>query len=249
MGLLARQQAILDKSKEILLTSQGSNNVEEAVNNLLSFLLDSQELVTDILDEEKVLILHAREQIETGCLLASLGLYRSAFVSVRLALEMTTGFIYFSANKLNFQEWLSTSKDIVWSQINDRENGIFSKRWILAFFGKNIADELATLTEYNNKASKLYRSLSEYVHGNYDTWILKSSNLVFDQRLFDQFSIFLQDFNLLIQVAFCIRFLSSFSDLQKDKLSTHLVDEVKILKAIRSELHIPIEDIIISLED
>jgi hypothetical protein len=68
---------------------------------------------------EKSLVATVSSQLESATLSATMGLYRQAFSSLRLALEMGLGAVYFSVHKLELNEWLNGCGDIIWSNLID----------------------------------------------------------------------------------------------------------------------------------
>ncbi|MBW4464857.1 MAG: hypothetical protein KME07_05370 [Pegethrix bostrychoides GSE-TBD4-15B] len=165
-------------------------------------------------EEEGNLLRVVSSQIEMSALNVSFGLYRQAFSSTRLALEMGLGMVYFSAFKLEYREWLRGKTDIKWSKIIDRENGVLSIRFANAFF-----PELSRDTEkYGTAAANVYRQLSEFVHGNYETW--EASGLVLSKnddllRKYFQYSDLVKE---VLLFALCCRFLKSFSSEKLDSM-------------------------------
>lgn len=117
-------------------------------------------------------------QIEASTLSASMGMYRQAFASLRLALEMGLATAHFSAHRLDFHEWLDGRRDIKWATIIDQDEGVLSARFAKAFFPEFSADTSA----YRSQAIELYRKLSEFVHGNSDTWIGCGTKISFSEE-------------------------------------------------------------------
>lgn len=132
--------------------------------------------------QEKGILETVSAQLESSTFNLALGLYRQAFSSLRLALEMGLAALYFSANKMELHEWLDGRMDIKWSRLVDEENGVLSKRFAKAFFSE-MADEVE---DYRSKATAVYRKLSEYVHGNNETWE-SGIKLSYKSDLFDKY--------------------------------------------------------------
>ncbi|MEO1209211.1 MAG: hypothetical protein AAFX78_06690 [Cyanobacteria bacterium J06638_20] len=152
-------------------------------------------------------------QIEVSALDVSFGLYRQAFSSLRLALEMGLGIVYFSAFKLDCYEWLRGG-DIKWAKIIDSDNGVLSKRFSKAFFPE-LND---SMSYYHEKTVKVYRKLSEFVHGNYETWeengLVLSKNEELIQTYFEYFEIFRD----ILLFSLCCRFLKLMSHTRIDSM-------------------------------
>jgi hypothetical protein len=131
--------------------------------------------------QEKQMLVKVSTQLESATLNLALGLYRQAFASLRLALEMGLATMYFSVNKMELQEWLDGRYDIKWAKLVDEENGVLSKRFSNAF----LSECTSYINEYRDKAIYTYRKLSEYVHGNSETWEKSGLKLSYNSDLLE----------------------------------------------------------------
>jgi hypothetical protein len=95
--------------------------------------------------------------LELGLFALVSGLYRQAYGSLRLAVELTVGVCWFSTNRLDLAEWQSGERDLIWKEITNQDEGVLSPRFRKAFF-----PELKEELKYNGLNKKLYRELSEY---------------------------------------------------------------------------------------
>ncbi|MFL7008850.1 hypothetical protein [Enterovibrio norvegicus] len=145
-------------------------------------------------------------QLESATLNMAYGMYRQAFTSLRLALEMGLGAAYFSVHKLELQEWLDGRADIKWSSLTDENNGVLSKRFTKAFFPEFEKD----IDEYLRKSKEVYRGLSEYVHGNNETWEACSIKISYDDNLADFYFKNINIISEIILFILCCRYLKSF---------------------------------------
>jgi hypothetical protein len=164
--------------------------------------------------EESNLLKVVSSQMEISALNVSFGLYRQAFSSTRLALEMGLGIVYFSAFKLEHYEWLNGNTDIKWSKIIDNDNGVLSKR-----FAKAFCPELSQyVEEYGSTATNVYRKLSEFVHGNYETW--EKGNLILSKNddLLRRYFEYSDSVKNVLLFALCCRYLKSFSSSKIDSM-------------------------------
>src|SRR5579872_7226888 len=109
---------------------------------------------------------HAISEVTVGMFLLASGLYRPAFMSLRLFLELSLASVHFSVNRLDLAEWLQGNRDVNWASLIDAEQGVLSSRYTAAFFPE-LRDSVRA---YNSIGSKIYRELSEFVHGNHHTW-------------------------------------------------------------------------------
>lgn len=157
--------------------------------------------------DEREMLETVSAQLEASCFSLALGLYRQAFTSLRLAFEMGMGVAYFSINKLEHQEWIGGKGDIKWSKLIDNEIGVLSARVTVAFFPELIEET----KEYKIRASDVYRKISEYVHGNKETWTKSGIKLQINESLTEQFfNDFHEVFEILLFVLSC-RYLKSIS--------------------------------------
>jgi hypothetical protein len=191
------------------------------------------------------LIKHSIEQIEISGFSISLGLYRQGFASLRLALEMLFGGIYFSSNKIEFIEWSKNSRDLQWAVISgvrpddeddDPQRGVLSHRFVSAF-GKNL---LPHMKEYQQKASRLYRTLSEFVHGNNATWNVEAPSLGFDEEVLTKFKSCVIDFKNISEFILCVRYLNELDAHQINQLEVQINDELRHIQEIRVVLGGPV---------
>lgn len=152
---------------------------------------------------EAIVLQHAVNEATVGLLLLVSALYRPAFMSLRLFLELSLASIHFSANRLELAEWLKGSRDVKWSGLMDPDNGVLSTRYADAFF-----PELRTsVRNYNAIASKVYRELSEYVHGNQHTWGGRTDNIAFDKDLQSRWFAHFSAASTAVTYALSLRFL------------------------------------------
>lgn len=209
------------------------------LGNLHDCSISLQEWVNNLGEESSInLIKHSIEQVEISGFSISLGLYRQGFASLRLALEMLFGGIYFSSNKIEFIEWSKNSRDLQWAIISgvrpddeeeDPQRGVLSHRFVTAF-GNNL---LPHIKEYQQKASRLYRTLSEFVHGNNATWSVEAPSLVFNESVFAKFKSCVIDFKNLAQFVLCVRFLNELDVNQLNQLEVQINDELRHIQEVR----------------
>lgn len=179
-------------------------------------------------NDAKEIIASAAAQFESAALFSAFGLYRQAMASLRLALELGFASVYFSANKLELQEWRHGSWDLKWGQMSDPECGVLSVRYARAFFASLTGD----ITEYNGKARAAYRSLSEYVHGNFQTWNSDGHAIRFDHNLAMEVQSLMKTSFEVILFALAVRFVDLMSEQQLDKIE-FVRNEFEHIEALR----------------
>lgn len=196
------------------------------VHHLSSCLFEFSENLND--KHESNLLRAVSSQIEASALSLSLGLYRQAFSSLRLALELGLGTVYFSLHKLEHREWLIGKSDIKWSRLINEEDGILSLRITTAFFPE-LNDHVK---EYNDKASSVYRKLSEFVHGNYETWEKSGLVLKRNDELVARYFRYLERVKEVLLFALCCRYMRTLSEAQLEVMQ-FISDDLGHVEPIR----------------
>ena len=129
-------------------------------------------------------------------------------------MEIGLGTVHFSIHKLEHQEWVNGVADIKWASIIDENNGVLSKRFSKAFF-----PELDSFVDaFRKKTAYTYRILSEYVHGNKETWTQDGLSLVYDKNLHENF---FTQYHVVGEVIFFVlscRYLKSMSRMDLDSV-------------------------------
>jgi hypothetical protein len=172
--LNAESQSIFEQSMSERVRLGTLHHLSSCIFEFSGFILDPQ---------EKGILETVSAQLESATLNLILGLYRQAFTSLRLALEMGLAAIYFSANKMELHEWLDGRLDIKWSRLVDEDSGVLCKRFARAFYSDMVDD----VDSYRAQAVSVYRKLSEYVHGNSETWVNSGIKLSYKDDLFGQY--------------------------------------------------------------
>jgi len=218
------------KSQEIFeLTMEDSASLGET-HAISDFLVEFSECLFET--QEKEMLRTVAIQLETATLNLSLGLYRQAFSSLRLAFEMGLGLIHFSIHKLEHNEWINGDNDIKWAKLIDSENGILSQRFSKAFFSELSVE----IVNYNNRAKLVYREMSEYVHGNNETWEQSGLILEYNEQLKKRyFELFKEVSDILLFILNC-RYIKSLDAETLDNISEFLLDELSHISAIREFL-------------
>ncbi len=196
------------------------------LHHLSSCIYEMSNVLRD--PQEKRILETVSAQLESSNYSLIVGLYRQAFSSLRLALEMGLGAIYFSASKIEMHEWLDGRRDIKWSRIIDEDNGVYSKRFIMAFF-PDLVDDAG---EYRANAISVYRKLSEYVHGNNETWINGSIKIMYKNELFKQYCQYYKRVTESILFAATCRYAKTFDDNERESMQ-FLPEEFNHIEKIR----------------
>ena len=216
---------INNESQNVFSESKQRQNELGTLHHLSSCI---HEFSSSILDRDERTVLEAVSiQLESANFSLTLGLYRQAFSSLRLALELGLAAIYFSAHRIELNEWLDGRLDIKWSVLTDRENGVLSKRFSQAFF-KELTDEIE---HYRGQSTSVYRKLSEYVHGNSETWE-KGIKLAYDAEIFDTYLDYYKSSVEVILFACVCRYTTSLEESSRESMQ-FVTEELGHLEEIR----------------
>ncbi|RDU81788.1 hypothetical protein CJF24_14940 [Aeromonas veronii] len=197
------------------------------MHHLSSCLFDLSNCIPDPQGKEMLETVCA--QLESATFTLTLGLYRQAFSSLRLALEMGLAAIYFSAHRVELNEWIDGRIDIKWSRLVDEENGVLSQRFTKAFC-KDLTDDVKS---YRIKSISVYRQLSEYVHGNNETWEFSSIKLSYKDELIEKYFESYKDATSVIIFATICRYISIINSVDKESLD-FIPHEFHHIAAIRT---------------
>ena len=181
---------------------------------------------------EAVVFRHAVNEATVGLFLLASGLYRPAFLSLRLFLELSLATIYFSANRVELAEWLNGAADVKWAVLSNEETGVLSLRYADAFFPQ-LRDSVRM---YNTIASKIYRELSEFVHGNHHTWGVLSDQIAFNSSVQDRWLEYFDSASAVVLYASTLRFIKELDKGQLKVISPAIQDCLGHLESVREVL-------------
>lgn len=103
----------------------------------------------------------ARKELGIGEYCAAAGLYRQAYESLRLFLELSFAAVHFSVNEFERRLWASDRLDFSWSGALQGDDGLLSRRFV-GEFAPSLADDAG---KFAGLASDCYRHCSQFVHG------------------------------------------------------------------------------------
>jgi hypothetical protein len=199
---------LLDAASEVLKQSTRNTGDIAKVHQFIGDLTKWQQVISRT---ESQIILNCTRELQYGVFALVTGLYRQAFGSLRLSFELSLATVYYSTNSLEYTEWIQGAEDVRWAVLIDQDNGVMGYRYIQAFFPE-LKDEAI---KYLTIAKTLYRSLSEFVHGNANTWELTPQNLSYNKDLFQDWMQKFKSVSIIITFCFILRFAR---DLCKEKL-------------------------------
>jgi hypothetical protein len=171
---------------------------------------------------DTTLLMSAIKEYEFSFQAALNGQYRYAYTAQRYFLEQICRFIYLSTNELYLRHWKLGLKDISWGSIVDKENGIFSKIFIRAFYSE-VEEEGAHMTTLS---AKLYRETSEYIHGNFDKIVDMPVQLGFDNDLLIKWLDSVETSKFITVFLLAVRFSKELDETELSKVEDCIKDEL-----------------------
>lgn len=156
--------------------------------------------------------------------------YRQAHVSLRLFFELSLCCILFSAREIDAHLWLKGRKDSNWAAITSKDDGVFSKHFVGAFF-----EEMKEhCEEYQALAVSLYRDCSEFVHGNRQTFDGLDTAISFKPKLLDNWIDRADTAQRVIKFAFLCRYLRHLDRIEANKFEQMALESFGDLAAMQA---------------
>jgi len=171
---------------------------------------------------DATILINAIKEYELGFQAVVCGQYRYAFIAQRYFIEQMCRFIYLSTNELHLRHWKLGLRDISWGMLTDKENGIFSKIFIRAFYPEvdNEGDHMLII------ASKLYREASEYVHGNFGKITSVPDQIEFNEEILSKWLEFMETSKLIVLFLLFMRFAKDITKADIHKLEDMAREEL-----------------------
>ncbi len=236
MNIQEYYQEVFVQAQQVLKKSLEYEKMAEA-NSFIEDIIDWRKVLEK--KEEAIILESIASELQFALFSLASGLYRQSFMSLRRVLESSCAMVFFSAYELDFREWQKGNRDIYWSELTNKEKGIFSQRWSEAFFA-----ELGKHRDtYMDKSVESYRKLSEYVHGNPKTWLNNNPSLSFDIEKFNYWMEIFKDIKEAILFIFCMRFLKSTKYEFLNPVRSSVIDNLGHLAEIRVFFGLPVEHI------
>lgn len=214
----------------------GTNAIEMGkAHAFVSEISSWNELLAD--RPESVLFRLSEQELLSSLVNVAQGQYRDAFKGLRLVLELQLQAVYLSANLVERAEWLSSSKDTIWSKVVDAENGPLSKRFSRAFL-PGLDEHVAN---FRSMAETLYRELSETIHGNVPNHIPIPTSFAFDANAFTLWHNKVTILRTIVVFALSTRYLKEIPEADRDSVRESINDELHHIQPIRIILGGPTE--------
>ncbi len=184
--------------------------------------IEEIELLKDVVEErpESTLLRMGISEYQYALLAISSGMYRHAYISLRLFFEQSLAAVYFSAHEIEYHKWVANAQDITWAALVDANKGVFAKSFLSAFFPgmENYANQYRKLSE------TVYRECSEFVHGNYHTHLEPSVALEYNTDLVVNWIDRAETVRLCLMFAFTGRYLPHLSKGGSEKIEHIVLD-------------------------
>ena len=178
---------------------------------------------------ERVLFDAANQEFLVAMLNATQAQYRNAFKGLRLVLELCLQGVLLSSDLVALREWLASDRDTNWSQLTG-DDGVFGRRFVRAMF----PDLVDRAPAFRGLATKLYRELSECIHGNVPSAIPLPSVIGFDQDALDLWVSKATTVQLVVHFALTMRYVREVVPTSSPRLESVVLDHLGNIPAVRA---------------
>lgn len=225
-----------------VLGKQAVKILEESMNNqdldLLSsnhaFLHDFANWINILKGRpEKDILKNAIKEYQMALFSNNIGLYQQAFMGLRFFLERTLVALLFSANEIELNLWKIGERDTYWSELMDKDKGIFSPKFCKAFFPE-LKEEI---NHFNAITLKVYRECSEYVHGNKSVVDKISDKLEYSNELFYEWNSKADIIRRIVLFTFCLRYLKFLDPEAIKEIESSISEEFKSINQIIEQIN------------
>lgn len=193
-------------------------------------LKDFELMLRVISGPERLIFVQACREFQYSLEAVMFGNYRHAFASLRLAFELFTATVYFSANEMTMHLWLQGHDDLRWSTLTDTDKGVFSHNFMRAFNPPLNQYRL----QYFGLASTVYRECSEYVHGNPGTHEDSTLVVTYDRTRAQSFHDKVSTVRLCVLFQFITRYLPGTDTNNINSVETMILDSFGDLPEIQA---------------
>lgn len=207
---------------EIIETSFSSGD-DTKLTNLFQFIDDLtnwESILKKTIDT--TILISATKEFELGFQAVLSGQYRYAFIAQRYFVEQMSRFVYLSTNELYLRHWKLGMRDIAWGSLIDKENGVFSKVFIRAFY-PDVEEEGQRLMSLS---SKLYRESSEFVHGNFEKVNTMPDQIEYQSEMLEKWLEYMETGKLIALFLLFMRFSKGLNSVDIAKIESMAQDEL-----------------------
>lgn len=217
-----------DKVREASTSSTAGSYPALAKNH--AFVTDFEKVVSVLASRpEAPMLAAACREYQFGLVAVAFGLYRPAYASLRLSLELSLGAIRFSGQEVSFRNWLLDKKDLSWAEITDLDNGIYSAPFVRAFEPTYDPLRLAQ----RELAVSLYRECSEFVHGNASSNQALPATITYSAATADAWHSRSADFRRVLLFAVSLRYARDLPASAREILAPITIDQLGNIEAVR----------------
>lgn len=103
----------------------------------------------------------ARRELALAEYCAAGGIYRQAYSSLRLFLELSFAAVHFSAHEFERRRWAADKADFSWSRALDPQAGVLSGAFV-EMFSPTLASHSS---RFATEVAVIYRDCSQFIHG------------------------------------------------------------------------------------
>lgn len=199
---------------------RGGHAGSQVAYDFPQLLEEFETILATVSGEEKIVFEYGCREFQYSLEAVLCGNYRHAFANLRLTFELFLSSIYFSAFHLKLKLWLKGKRDLIWSELVDVDNGVYSHSFIQAF-NPGLSTYAA---QYLGLANTLYRECSQYVHGNPETHedIFTPIEYNFDKlRIFHEH---VDTVRLCVLFAFAVRYMEELTRKSRNHLEPIILD-------------------------
>lgn len=170
------------------LQSMMADNIVKSTNSHLADLGELQQIDAEfdlwtnyMLNHDIRQFFIARREFAMANYCASSGMYRQAYSSLRVFLELSFATVYFSAHEFDRRRWEKGKLDYSWRLGLDEQSGVLSKEFVEVFQNGLVNHAM----DFAKKASNSYRCCSEYIHGKATMSRLLPEGLQYEKRVLE----------------------------------------------------------------
>lgn len=174
----------------------------------------------------------ARRELAMAEYSAASGLYRQAFASLRLFLELNFAAVYFSVNELLRRQWMSDRFDFSWSAALDPNEGVLSGPFVTEF----APDLLTEAAFYGQSASDCYRYCSQLIHGKHRDSKQLPQTITYSADVLSDWCSYAKDAIETVLFLFYMRYADDIDAASQQDLHTIALSRFGHIRSIRERL-------------
>lgn len=140
-----------------------------------------EEIVAHIDSEPRIILKEVIHDLISALYSGLQALYRNSYISLRSAIELSLGYVYFLDHNYDYLFWKQDKYDVKWSVLENEEAGVLSKKY-LSLFSEDSFNILFS------SCREIYRDCSQFVHGKYEYMhTVRHQSLKYDKKTIDEF--------------------------------------------------------------